>query len=56
MTVANGNLPMFYLKVSDTAPAYMLVDGLLHALNPAAVDEILRISGDYPAGELSVQW
>ncbi len=48
--IINGNLPMFYLKVSDTAPTYMLVDGLLHALNPAAVDEILRISGDYPAG------
>ena len=47
--IINGVLPMFYLKVSPTAPTYMLVDGLQHEMS-APPDQLLRVNGDYPHG------
>ena len=45
--IINGNLPMFYLKVSSAGTAFDLIDGLQHA---GGSDVALRVSGDYPLG------
>jgi uncharacterized protein len=47
--IINGDLPMFFLKVSPTAPNYMLVDGLKSAMS-VTPDENLAVNGDYPLG------
>lgn len=46
--IINGNQPMFYLKVSDAEPAYILIDGLLKLAFEN--EEHLRVNGDYPNG------
>ena len=48
--IINGDLPFFYLKVSDSGTVFKLVDGLKYILFPGA-DEPLFIEGTYWLGE-----
>jgi hypothetical protein len=52
--IINGDLPIFYLKVSDNGiggQTFQLIDGLLYALGQP--DEFLRLEGTYLIGEYS---
>ncbi len=46
--IINGDLPMFYLRVSGTS--YDLIDGLMYAMaaDPNLVTDKLKVNGDYP--------
>lgn len=47
--IINGQLPFFYLKVSATAPQYLLVDGLMRAIDVNQT-QIMKIFGDFESG------